>query len=132
MLLALVSSRLPVYPLLLCEEQAEKIRRELSSGWIARQVCETVVSRQKTEDVATARTTVLGAFENADVPFHRVVDALKVPRDASRTPVFQALFNMIDHEQDDLNHYPHVFFIHDLVDNLVLKLYRGFWPEQLP
>ena len=38
------------------------------------------------------RATVLGAFGNADVPFHHVVDALKVSRDASRTPVYQVMF----------------------------------------
>ena len=38
------------------------------------------------------RATVLGAFAHADVPFHHVVDGLQVSRDASRTPVYQAMF----------------------------------------
>ena len=39
---------------------------------------------------------MLGAFEHSGVPFHRVVEALNVERDASRTPVFQAMFTLQD------------------------------------
>jgi amino acid adenylation domain-containing protein/non-ribosomal peptide synthase protein (TIGR01720 family) len=37
------------------------------------------------------RETVLAAFANQDVPFERVVDAVDPDRDASRTPLFQAM-----------------------------------------
>ena len=46
------------------------------------------------------RGTVLGAFAHADVPFHHVVSALKVSRDASRTPVFQAMFDLYERSMD--------------------------------
>ena len=57
-----------------------------------------VSNHMNTKDVATARTTVLGAFEHSGVPFHRVVEALRVERDASRTPVFQAMFVLVQVE----------------------------------
>ena len=68
----------------------------------------TVVLRVGTEGVtdfhslvATCRRTCLGAYEHQDVPLDRVVDALRVERSASFTPVFQILFSMpnVDHRQ---------------------------------
>ncbi|MGK0189367.1 MAG: amino acid adenylation domain-containing protein [Verrucomicrobiales bacterium] len=38
------------------------------------------------------RTTVLSAFDNLDVPFDQVVDAIQPPRNPSEHPVFQAMF----------------------------------------
>jgi natural product biosynthesis luciferase-like monooxygenase protein/amino acid adenylation domain-containing protein len=38
------------------------------------------------------REGALGAFANQDVPFDRVVDALRLGRDPSRSPLFQVLF----------------------------------------
>jgi len=32
---------------------------------------------------------------NADVSFHDVVKALQIPRDSSRTPIFQAFFALV-------------------------------------
>lgn len=43
------------------------------------------------ELVRQARTTSLGAFANQDLPFDRVVDALDLPRDLSRSPLFQVM-----------------------------------------
>jgi amino acid adenylation domain-containing protein len=39
-----------------------------------------------------ARETVLEGYAHQDVPFERIVEALKVERDPGRTPLFQALF----------------------------------------
>ena len=51
--------------------------------------------------LTSTRRTVLGAFEHSGVPFHLMVEALKVERDASRTPVFQAMFVLQDGQADD-------------------------------
>src|SRR5690606_362739 len=39
------------------------------------------------------RQNVVGAMDHAGLPFDRVVGALNVPRDLSRSPVFQAMFS---------------------------------------
>jgi len=39
------------------------------------------------------RRTALEAYGHQDVPFEKVVEALRIPRDAGRTPVFQVWFN---------------------------------------
>jgi amino acid adenylation domain-containing protein len=41
------------------------------------------------------RRTALEAYANQDVPFDKVIEELRPARDASRTPVFQVLFNML-------------------------------------
>ncbi|WP_410613650.1 amino acid adenylation domain-containing protein [Amycolatopsis sp. lyj-109] len=51
-----------------------------------------------TELLARTRRHVLDAFEHADVPFERLVNALGVPRDVSRSPVFQAMFVLQNYE----------------------------------
>ena len=55
------------------------------------------------ELLGRVRGVVLGAFEHADMPLARIVEALHVARDASRTPVFQAMFDahMIDEDADE-------------------------------
>ncbi|MYM28004.1 amino acid adenylation domain-containing protein [Duganella sp. CY15W] len=42
------------------------------------------------------RATALDAYSHADVPFEHIVDALKLPRDLSRNPLFQVYFNMLN------------------------------------
>ena len=39
-------------------------------------------------------TTVIGALENQEYPLASLVDRLKVPRDSSRSPIFQVTFSM--------------------------------------
>ncbi len=40
------------------------------------------------------KETTLGAFENADLPFDLLVDALQVKRDTSYSPLFQVMFTL--------------------------------------
>ena len=44
--------------------------------------------------VSQIRGTVLGALEHQAFPFSLVVDRLRIPRSASHSPVFQAMFNL--------------------------------------
>ncbi|HEX6597443.1 MAG TPA: amino acid adenylation domain-containing protein [Acidimicrobiales bacterium] len=45
-----------------------------------------------TQLLERTRKTVLDAFEHQDVPFEQLVNDLQLPRDVSRTPLFQAMF----------------------------------------
>ena len=45
-----------------------------------------------TDFLARIRKTTQGAFANQDMPFERVVESLKIPRDMSYSPVFQVMF----------------------------------------
>ncbi|TDV43147.1 non-ribosomal peptide synthetase/MFS transporter [Actinophytocola oryzae] len=51
-----------------------------------------------TELLTATRRDVLDAFEHADVPFAKVVQELGLPRDVSRSPVFQAMFVLQNYE----------------------------------
>ena len=55
--------------------------------------------------LARVRTTVLGAFAHADLPFDRVVELLETRRDAVRAPVFQVMFAWQD-ESDAMMRLP--------------------------
>jgi amino acid adenylation domain-containing protein len=44
-----------------------------------------------------AREMTLGALAHAEVPFDRLVDELKVPRDLGRSPLFQVVFALEEH-----------------------------------
>ncbi|WBB76878.1 amino acid adenylation domain-containing protein [Micromonospora sp. WMMD1128] len=51
-----------------------------------------------TELLARTRRTVLDGFEHAEVPFAKVVHELGLPRDVSRSPVFQTMFVLQNYE----------------------------------
>ncbi|SBT39365.1 non-ribosomal peptide synthetase/MFS transporter [Micromonospora auratinigra] len=51
-----------------------------------------------TELLERTRRGVLDAFEHADVPFAKVVHELGLPRDVSRSPVFQSMFVLQNYE----------------------------------
>ena len=51
-----------------------------------------------TELLVATQRGVLDAFEHADVPFAKVVQELGLPRDVSRSPVFQAMFVLQNYE----------------------------------
>ncbi|MFL6118292.1 amino acid adenylation domain-containing protein, partial [Actinophytocola sp.] len=56
-----------------------------------------------TDHLRRVRETALAAFDNQDVPFERVVDAVDPDRDPSRTPLFQAMVvlqNATDRTED--------------------------------
>ncbi|HYD31066.1 MAG TPA: amino acid adenylation domain-containing protein, partial [Azospirillaceae bacterium] len=46
--------------------------------------------------IAQVRTTLLDAFDRADTPFDRIVEALALPRDPSHTPLFDIVFVLED------------------------------------
>ena len=48
------------------------------------------------------REVTLGAYNHQDVPFEKLLEELQVPRDLSRTPLFQVFFNMFNFEDTQL------------------------------
>lgn len=61
----------------------------------------TIVLRVKLDDdptfrelVRRARACAIGAYEHQDLPFEKLVEALRPPRDPSRNPVFQVNFRV--------------------------------------
>ena len=45
-----------------------------------------------TEFIKETKETTLNAYEHQDVPFEKIVDVLNIPRDQSRSPLFQVMF----------------------------------------
>ncbi|MCC2672283.1 MAG: Malonyl CoA-acyl carrier protein transacylase, partial [Armatimonadetes bacterium] len=54
------------------------------------------------ELVVRVQQTAAGAYAHSDVPFEQVVDALDVPRDTSRHPVFEVMLNHLAMRAPDL------------------------------
>ncbi|NOK20265.1 non-ribosomal peptide synthase/polyketide synthase, partial [Corallococcus carmarthensis] len=48
------------------------------------------------ELLGRVRTQALEAYARQDAPFERVLDAMELPRDLSRTPLFQASINLVN------------------------------------
>ncbi|MFO0958315.1 MAG: amino acid adenylation domain-containing protein [Isosphaeraceae bacterium] len=55
------------------------------------------------ELLGRARSTVLEAFENQDLPLDQVVEAVQPPRDPSRTPIFQVMFALQNNEAPEFS-----------------------------
>ncbi|MDH3715701.1 MAG: condensation domain-containing protein, partial [Gammaproteobacteria bacterium] len=52
--------------------------------------------------LARVKHTALDAYAHQDLPFEKLVDALNPPRDTSRTPVFQVMFNLHNEPEQKL------------------------------
>ncbi|WP_405577609.1 non-ribosomal peptide synthetase [Streptomyces sp. NBC_01190] len=54
------------------------------------------------EVLERVRTATVGAYAHQDLPFAKIVEAARAPRDPSRSPLFQVGFMLADNQQRDL------------------------------
>ncbi|WP_068898463.1 condensation domain-containing protein [Planomonospora sphaerica] len=54
------------------------------------------------ELLGRTRVTLLRGLQHADAPFEQILGALRLPRDLSRPPLLQAMFNLHNMPKDDL------------------------------
>ncbi|SCF00428.1 non-ribosomal peptide synthetase/type I polyketide synthase [Micromonospora mirobrigensis] len=64
----------------------------------------TTIDAERTFDelLGQVRRTALGAYDHQEVPFERLVDLVDAPRDLSRNPLFQVMFNMLNVPEREL------------------------------
>jgi thioesterase domain-containing protein len=82
------------------------------------------------ELVGQVRETALDAFANADVPFEKVVEALKPVRNLSYNPIFQIMFSQIkaavqSHTLGNLTAFPYVVTPTTSIFDLSMSLIEG-------
>ncbi|MCH7324060.1 amino acid adenylation domain-containing protein, partial [Solibacillus sp. MA9] len=68
-----------------------------------------------TEFLNEVKENSIKAYENQSYQFEALIEKLDVRRDASRNPIFDVMFNMVDIETENMNEF----------DGFILKKYNG-------
>jgi amino acid adenylation domain-containing protein len=100
-LFALLSRYTGQHDLVVGTPSANRSRPELAAmiGFLVNTLpirVETTGDPSFTELMGRVREATVGAYSHQDIPFAKLVDALQVDRDASRTPVFQISFTQAE------------------------------------
>ncbi|MFI0825161.1 amino acid adenylation domain-containing protein [Streptomyces roseolus] len=85
------------------------------------------------ELLQATRTTMMGAFDHHDIPFGTLLDELDVPRDPSRTPVYQTSFILVDFHHEEETAMAGLEVEELLLDNLTAKddVTLGFFDDPM-
>ncbi|MFI0722192.1 condensation domain-containing protein, partial [Streptomyces sp. NPDC020939] len=107
--------------------ELERVVGYLSTTMVLR--CDLSGDPSFTDLVRATRRGVLSGLAHPDVPFEQLVGALGVPRDLSRTPIYQALFALHTHGTvaeplPGLDAEPFPFGWHSARTDLTLDLYE--------